>query len=475
MFATRNHNENAIYEQQTAAAAKPLNQGVKGLQPKTPGTKHVSKTPFSKKHNDENASFAPGKTGGKGGDGGKADMSAFVTPAGPRSRAPLGAKTTNAKALQTPAPGPNQEKPSAKPTSPRLRRGKVKIHTAESDPLESQDGVPDIEYMPPRGEPLPDYPDDIRPHDMTYPQFQGDNMTKGWWSETKPRSNREPEDFLLGDFDKKFEELEQKERAQKARATASTHARKQSAPLFSRALPRSNPPVKNSAPTIKKAPSTLTSKTAASALSSQQQSKPTSRAVPSFAAPTAAAKARAPSSILPSRSKPPISNPYPNVRGNVGRPGKPATTATATATAPTVSSHTAARVASNSTLGYSRGRQVSANRHKTPLQDLYQAPLLSHPSQPGAKDEEKSTALEVDQSEIPQSTTDGKQDRERTNFEDLLDLQGLGLGGGKEEVDVDRSDDEDDDGLLGGRRIEDWGSEDDGELLGDFQLPTIQD
>ena len=118
---------------------------------------------------------------------------------------------------------------------------------------------------------------------------------------------------------------------------------------------------------------------------------------------------------------------------------------------------------------------MSANRHKTPLQDLYQAPLLSHPSQPGAKDEEKSTALEVDQSEIPQSTTDGKQDRERTNFEDLLDLQGLGLDGGKEEVDVDRSDDEDDDGLLGGRRIEDWGSEDDGELLGDFQLPTIQD
>lgn len=84
MFASRANQENAIYEQQTAAAAKPLNQGVKGLAPKTPGNK-APKTPFKVPLNDENA-----KTGGKGkqkglfGDGkaGKADMSAFVTPAG---------------------------------------------------------------------------------------------------------------------------------------------------------------------------------------------------------------------------------------------------------------------------------------------------------------------------------------------------------------------------------------------------------
>lgn len=85
MFATRGHNENAIYDQQTAAAAKPLNQGVKGLAPKTPGNK-APKIP----RNDENAAFGPGKTGGKGkdgglfgkGEGGKADKSAFLTPAG---------------------------------------------------------------------------------------------------------------------------------------------------------------------------------------------------------------------------------------------------------------------------------------------------------------------------------------------------------------------------------------------------------
>ena len=65
MFASRAHNENAVYEQQTAAAAKPLNQGVKGLQPKTPGNK-APKTPFKVSLNDENATLGAGNTGGKG-------------------------------------------------------------------------------------------------------------------------------------------------------------------------------------------------------------------------------------------------------------------------------------------------------------------------------------------------------------------------------------------------------------------------
>jgi len=81
MFATRSttHNENAIYEQQTAAAAKPLNQGVKGLAPKTP---------YKGARNDENAAFKGGKGKQDGllgdGKGGKAEKVAFVTPAGMR-------------------------------------------------------------------------------------------------------------------------------------------------------------------------------------------------------------------------------------------------------------------------------------------------------------------------------------------------------------------------------------------------------
>ena len=83
MFATRNNNENAVYEQQTAQQAK--NAGVKGLAPKTPANK-APKTPFKLPLNDENAA----KTGGKGlfgdGKGGKAEKSAFVTPAGTPSQ-----------------------------------------------------------------------------------------------------------------------------------------------------------------------------------------------------------------------------------------------------------------------------------------------------------------------------------------------------------------------------------------------------
>lgn len=78
MFAARNNNENAIYEQQQATAAKPLNQGIKGLAPKTPANK-PPKTPFGRNKNDENAALAWGKNGG--GQEGKAERNTFVTPA----------------------------------------------------------------------------------------------------------------------------------------------------------------------------------------------------------------------------------------------------------------------------------------------------------------------------------------------------------------------------------------------------------
>lgn len=78
MFTNRANQENAIYEQQTAAAAKSLNQGYKGLAPKTPGN-DASKTPFKIQRNDENMLAAQGKAGGKDIKGTRAQ--AFVTPA----------------------------------------------------------------------------------------------------------------------------------------------------------------------------------------------------------------------------------------------------------------------------------------------------------------------------------------------------------------------------------------------------------
>jgi hypothetical protein len=83
---------------------------------------------------------------------------------GPRNRAPLGAKTTNAKAkgLQTPAPlsTVKPEKTNRKGSS--SRKVKKVASVANSEQIEllgkpKDDDVPDIEYMPPRpkGKALP--------------------------------------------------------------------------------------------------------------------------------------------------------------------------------------------------------------------------------------------------------------------------------------------------------------------------------
>lgn len=161
MFAARADQENFVHGQQQAAAAKPLNQGVRGLGAKTPGNK-APKTPFRRPLNDENDDFAAKtglKTGKKGGDtlftkaqkGSDLDKNAFLTPAGPRNRAPLGMKTTNAKAGMLKTPNAQTEAKSAQRTvSPRLRRAKVKIHQAETVRCPVSNAEPDIEYMAPR-------------------------------------------------------------------------------------------------------------------------------------------------------------------------------------------------------------------------------------------------------------------------------------------------------------------------------------
>ena len=212
MLAHRIDQENIVHGQQTAAAAKPLNGA------KTPATK-APKTPFRGGLNDENAAGRVGKsvlkTNGKGQGNfvtiGKKDQqldkSAFATPAGklhlklsetrrgfspsnvsgPTNRAPLGFKTTNAKAIafQTPAIVlPNTVKPEQlKTQSPRLRRPKVKIHQAEVKKHGDEEDGPEIEYMPPKPEPLPDLPsdDDFGPN-KNYSTLEGANLTRGWES-----------------------------------------------------------------------------------------------------------------------------------------------------------------------------------------------------------------------------------------------------------------------------------------------------
>ncbi|KAK5133662.1 hypothetical protein LTR08_007516 [Meristemomyces frigidus] len=390
MFAARTHNENAIYNHQTAAAAKPLNQGVKGLAPKTPGQK---KGPL----NDENAQ-ALGKTGGgkaKGKDAGaKEERSAFVTPAGPRTaRAPLGNKTTNAKALAFQTPGAAAPL-SAKPSSPRLRRAKVKIHQAESDPLaDDAAGEREIEYMPPRGVPLPDLPEDDWPTDKTFPQFEGGNLVRGWWSEFKGRKDGGEEE--LSDFEEKVRQAEARQVAgeRKTAALAEKKDVQQRVRKPAAAMPR--------------APSTLKSRNAASALSSTSTTTAnTTRATPSFAAPTAAAKARLPSAPLASRKPTPLAS----------------------------ARHTSAKAASNTTLGYSAGRAVSAGARKPQLAGVFR--------------QEPMTGYEVVKKAPVASDVFGGP----TKLEELLGMVALGLGdeSGEEglgglggEIDCEEEDEED--------------------------------
>jgi len=170
--------ENLTHAHYTTAANKPLNQNIRALQPKTPGP--VSKTPF-RPRNDENVPLNTGKAG----------KNAFVTP-GPApqttKRAPLGAKTTNAKAaaFQTPAPGQQLKHPdqtAKKPSSTARRSIKRKIHiepeaiAAPADLQVEEEDEPDFGYAPPPIIPLPDPPIDFE--GISYDALKPENFNRG--------------------------------------------------------------------------------------------------------------------------------------------------------------------------------------------------------------------------------------------------------------------------------------------------------
>ncbi|KAF2725469.1 hypothetical protein K431DRAFT_342914 [Polychaeton citri CBS 116435] len=319
MFTTRANQENDVYQQQRVAASKPLNQGVHGLAPKTPGNK-APKTPFRVPLKGENAVQKTGKAD-------KSKLEIFATPAGPQDRAPLGNKTTNAKAtvIQTPAPA-SKIKPSAtKPTSPRLKRSKIQVHQAEPEASLHDDNVeePDIEYAPPREAPLPDNPDDW-PYERTFPQFEGRNFTRGWYSEFRPEADSDNDS--LGDMEKFQSEMqrlvaeEQQELDQKREL--STEGKRAGVAKTGKVIDN-----------FDVVPATMKARSAVIALSSNTSHGRT----PSFAAPTASAKARSVQSATTTQARDTS-----RVAGNFR--------------------HTAAKVASNSTLGYNRGRVVSRTK-----------------------------------------------------------------------------------------------------------------
>jgi hypothetical protein len=153
MFASRIDQENAIHARQTAAAAKPLNQGVLGA--KTPG-KLAPKTPHKVPLNDENEADKYGKGTSKKGlggkqQGGKIEKNLFQTPA-PRERPALGFKTTNARATSFQTPAPKTLGPSPLKTARRTGgKAKLQIHQEVKEAEPDIDWAnEEIQYIPPR-------------------------------------------------------------------------------------------------------------------------------------------------------------------------------------------------------------------------------------------------------------------------------------------------------------------------------------
>ncbi|KAJ5743938.1 hypothetical protein N7533_008808 [Penicillium manginii] len=339
MLAIRDQ-ENLVNTHQTAAAAKPMNQGMRQLAPKTPGRQIPLR--------DENNPLAFGKNTVKGNgarqDNGKPGKLAPVTPMEPRNRAPLGVKTNNqkARAPQTPAPFGGALKPGntnrrastvRKKTGPVLQQSQTKVFTEAP-----QDDVPDIEYMPPKPKDLPDLPDDIT-YDTTFPQFRPRNRALGLESVygkqqvgrdgLTQRQRKFREDSLR--CDKMAEEMIMKQ-LDTITLNEPSEDELMKAPMPQPRSTRSRTPVSTTTRHTRTV-STLRSREAASALASA----PTPSAAPARVAP--ASKSRLPSA-LPSALMPRKKTRVP--------------------TNPSSMRNTAAAAASNSTLGYSKGRSVSS-------------------------------------------------------------------------------------------------------------------
>ncbi|KAJ5628223.1 hypothetical protein N7490_010451 [Penicillium lividum] len=336
MLALRDQ-ENLVNTHQTAAANKPLNQGVKPLAPKTPGRKV--------RLNDENNTIAFGKQTVKGNgnrlENGKPGKDAFVTPMETKNRAPLGNKTTNlkAKGLQTPAPFGGTLKPertSRRPSTQKVKKAapvtqqpQTKVHL---DVL--HDDVADIEYMPPRARDLPDIPDDLC-YDTTYPQFKPRNRALGLESvygrqeigsdgltrkqrkfqEDSAKCDKMVDEMIMKQLDGVSFNERSEDEAVKPLARVPLASTTRSRGLSSNARPL-------------RSISTLRSREAAAALS--------------------APKTRAPSARIAAASKPSmISSLLPKKKARVP-------------TNPSPMRNTAAAMNSNTTVGYSKGRSVSS-------------------------------------------------------------------------------------------------------------------
>ena len=365
-------------------------QAVRNLQPKTPG-QQFPKTPLKVPLNDENAGTRFGgksvlrtkgnnenapTTAGKSGKGlGKSNL---ATPMGmcccplfrilstvanlcivtePRtSRAPLGNKTTNAKARTTATGGvkdivreleQTQTKPATtkrqKQAGPHLESSKLEVHTDKAIPLGVEE---DIEYAPPRPK-VPPYESDIIPQGaLTFECLKPENRLRGYYDYYFNRVDENGVSESQREMEKKrqqsFKQLDEQVKRDMdeldwgfgnvSRAKQQQRKKGDAAamPLTGSAKPDTKP-----SRAVSRHPPTLASRRAASALSVVP--KPTAKAQTTTERliPT---KTQGMSCLLPGRK--PAPRPAPTRQSSAER---------ATAVA-----------ASRTTLGYSKGRSASS-------------------------------------------------------------------------------------------------------------------
>ncbi|KAK4164925.1 hypothetical protein QBC43DRAFT_261463 [Cladorrhinum sp. PSN259] len=334
------------------------------LQAKTPGAR-FPKTPLKVPLNDENTNHGFGGksvlrtkgnnennlTVGKGGNGmGKSGKQALITPAAPQTaRAPLGNKTTNAKART--GQNTNGGKDTVKPTparrlkqaAPQTEGPKIEVLTDKISLAEEED----IEYAPPRPKDRP-YESDILPERaLTFEGLKPENLFNGYYQYYFNRIDDNGKSAIERDMEEQQQRIFAQGEEQIMRdmdefdwsigdiPDSKDVFKKKEAP----AKVEVKAPKKNLKPTvgfIRKQPSTLTARKAASALAMPKSSirapgLKTNKSLTTIVPPKSQSRA-----LLVSKR-----------------------TLLQPSTIHSVRDRAASAVASRSTLGYSRGRSAS--------------------------------------------------------------------------------------------------------------------
>ncbi|KAH7318759.1 hypothetical protein B0I35DRAFT_409596 [Stachybotrys elegans] len=407
MLAAHRDQENLVHAHQQVQSKQ---------HPKTPGAR-FPKTPHKFPGNDENApTIFAGKSGIKNVikpsendilmTKGKGARQALITPSDNRMRAPLGNKTTNAKAKTGPSNGVKDivkelEKAQKPTTIQKPKQKPVELapvaFSVKADSSDGGDEEEEPEYAPANPEPLPYQSDVLPPGGLTTKGLRRENMFKGYYEHfynpiddngvsRKDKEFRKEMDLVM----KMAEERNAKEmdaldwNVEDATETAQPRQKKQVAAQSSELAVKK---------TRQKYPATITSRRAASALSVTSDTDRSTKPRPASAATTTR---KPPSTALRTnvKSRAPLANAGP--------------------------SNSTAETASRTTLGYNKGRSASSLVHGRP-QPKQAVP--SRTTKP-AITPDKMSELTITPARVRQAALSQQESKPAPAFTSIFDLDG---------------------------------------------------